>query len=83
MRHLSITSNLRFAFVSVHEQTIPGGAEHATHLRYGKGVGVLAHCGDTQEKRDKGWKEALVDATPREGTNFNLNVSSFGGKEMQ
>ncbi|TNN77673.1 hypothetical protein EYF80_011971 [Liparis tanakae] len=40
-----------FALVSVHDEAVPGSTQHATQLRYGKGVCVLAHCRDTQRGR--------------------------------
>lgn len=43
--------------MSVQDQAVPGGAEHATQLCDGEGVGVLADCGDTQVERDDGGQE--------------------------
>lgn len=42
-----ITRRPRFALVPVHEQPVPGSAEHAAQLGDGEGVDVLADCGDT------------------------------------
>lgn len=41
------TRRPRFPLVSVHEEAVPGSAEHATELRDGKSIGVTAHCRNT------------------------------------
>lgn len=57
------------------------GAENKPHICVMAKALVYWLTVATHKKR--GIKDEKVDAPPQEGMNFNLNVSSFGGKEMQ
>lgn len=55
--------------MSVHDESVPGGAQHPTQLGDGKGIDVLAHCRNTQAKmrrlgdddRDKSARIYIID----------------------
>lgn len=46
-----LTFSPRFALVAVHDEAVPGSAEHAAELRDGKRVGVTTHCRNTPAQR--------------------------------
>lgn len=45
------TGSPRLSLVSVHEEAVPGGTEHAAELRDSKSIGVTADCGNTPAQR--------------------------------
>lgn len=51
----------RLSLVSIHDEPVPGSAQHSTHLGHGKRIGVLTHWGGKEtkqgeeEKKTWGW----------------------------